>query len=340
MARIYFLLFCISTLLNGLASKAWAQEFDEAYLVGILAADSLYHRQEFRNAAMLYGSTFQQNGNLGFVPDRCRAASSWSMVGEIDSAFYHLFRIIERGKYDQLATIQGDSTMINLQKDTRWHKAIQMISANKEETESKYNRKLIAVLDTVLLNDQKLRIIVGDTIDKYGFDSPQVKKLDQAILKLDSLNQAIVINMLDHNGWPGPDEIKDHSNTLFLVIQHADLAIQQKYLPLMRVAVDKNFAERSALALLEDRIAVGLGECQIYGSQIGFDSKSKTHYVLPMANPNNVDQRRDVMDLEPLADYVKNWRISWNPYTYWKELRKLLGSKALKKYDCYRWAKK
>ncbi len=126
--------------------------------------------------------------------------------------------------------------------------------------------------------------------------------------------------ILDQYGWVGEDKVGPQANTtLFLVIQHADLATQQTYLPMMRKAVADKKAEPSALALLEDRVALGEKRRQTYGSQIGEDSTG-TAYVLPLADPDNVDKRRAEVGLTPLAEYVKHWGIKWDVDDYKKQL--------------------
>lgn len=76
------------------------------------------------------------------------------------------------------------------------------------------------------------------------------------------------MDSLDERGWLGPDVIGQTGNsTLFLVIQHADLVTQEKYLPMMREAVTKGNAKGSSLALLEDRVLIRNGKQQRYGSQ-------------------------------------------------------------------------
>lgn len=74
----------------------------------------------------------------------------------------------------------------------------------------------------------------------------------------------------------------------------------------MRQAVK---AQPSVLSLLEDRVALGEKRRQTYGSQIGEDSAG-TSYVLPLADPDNVDARRASAGLGPLADCVKRWGIT------------------------------
>ncbi len=81
-----------------------------------------------------------------------------------------------------------------------------------------------------------------------------MKELWKTILYKDSKNLLIVKEIIDTKGWLGPDVIGEKGNTtLFLVIQHADPATQEKYLPVLRKAVQEGNAAPQDLALLEDR---------------------------------------------------------------------------------------
>ena len=146
----------------------------------------------------------------------------------------------------------------------------------------------------------------------------------QLINKKDSLNLIEVKAILDKYGWVGPDVVGGQGSvTLFLVIQHADQATQEKYLPMMREAVKNGKAQSGSLALLEDRVALRQGKRQIYGSQIGRDPETQVYYVSPLEDPENVDKRRADVGLPPLAEYVKNWQMKWDPEQYKKDLLKL-----------------
>ncbi|MBK9419532.1 MAG: hypothetical protein IPN44_00595 [Flavobacteriales bacterium] len=127
--------------------------------------------------------------------------------------------------------------------------------------------------------------------------------------------------ILDERGWLGADIIGGKGNaTLFLVIQHADQATQERYLPMMREAVAKGNAEGSSLALLEDRVALGQGKRQIYGSQIGRDNDTGEYFILPLEDPDKVDERRGQVGLDPLAEYPGNWDLTWDPVKYKEQL--------------------
>jgi len=110
------------------------------------------------------------------------------------------------------------------------------------------------------------------------------------------------------------------NTTLFLVIQHSDIETQEKYLPMMRDALSKGNARASSLVLLEDRVALGKGEKQIYGSQVGRDQETGEYYILPLIDPDNVDKRRAEVGLETIQDYISNWEMTWDVEEYKKKL--------------------
>jgi hypothetical protein len=137
----------------------------------------------------------------------------------------------------------------------------------------------------------------------------------------DSIHIAIVSKILDEKGWVGKDKIgKLANNTFFIVIQHSNLKTQQKYLPMMRTAAKEGNTETSWLALLEDRVALGEGRKQIYGSQIYWNEKTNKSYVAPLEDPDNVDKRRKEVGLDPLSHYLEQLGLIWNAEEYKKQL--------------------
>jgi hypothetical protein len=188
-------------------------------------------------------------------------------------------------------------------------------------------KSIEAELLQIRVEDQKYRLQQNDVEKKHGRDSQQMQDLWKVIKETDAANLIKVTAILDNYGWLGADQIGPKANgTLFLVIQHSDLATQQKYLPMMRTAVRDGKANASALALLEDRVALGQGRPQIYGSQIMRDqTHGGKYYVRPIADPDKVDERRAAVGLEPLADYVKKYDIVWDVEAHKKEMPELLA---------------
>lgn len=152
------------------------------------------------------------------------------------------------------------------------------------------------------------------------------------MIATDSANIIRVTKILDEYGWLGKDKLGSTANSaLFLVIQHSDLKVQERYLPMMRIAVKEGRAAGSSLALLEDRVALGQGKLQIYGSQVRMNHAVNTNYVLPLIDPDNVDERRAAVGLGPLADYVKIWKMVWDVEAYKKLLPQIMEWEKKKK---------
>jgi hypothetical protein len=173
----------------------------------------------------------------------------------------------------------------------------------------------------ILEDDQDIRTQYTEAAKKLGYKHPTLDSLGKLMRYKDSINVIKVTRVLDERGWLGKDKIGNEANmALFLVIQHADLKVQEKYLPMMRDAVKKGNAKGTSLALLEDRVALRTGKKQIYGSQIYINLKTNEHYIAPLEDPDNVDKRRAEVGLPPLADYVSYWEIKWDPAEYKKRL--------------------
>lgn len=283
--------------------------------------DSLYQKKEYLKAAKAFGKAFAANEDKGTINDRYNAACSWALANQIDSSFYHLFRLARKAGYSNLNHLISDTDLNILHDDTRWKELYDLVKKNKDAQEINLEKPLIAILDTVNQEDQKYRQQI-DAIDKqFGWNSPQMKAHWKIINEKDSINLIKIMKILDERGWLGADVIGQKGNsTLFLVIQHADLKVQEKYLPMMREAVAHNKASSSSLALLEDRVALRQGKKQIYGSQIGRKPNGGEYYVQPLEDPDNVDKRRADVGLGTLESYVSYWNIKWDVEAYKKML--------------------
>jgi hypothetical protein len=165
---------------------------------------------------------------------------------------------------------------------------------------------LVSQLEYVFKMDQQYRRPLEPAIKKYGWDSPQVDSLEELMGRQDSIDQVIVTHILDTYGWVGTDSIgPSGSSTLWAVIQHSDLDVQQKYLPMMRTAVQQGRAHASELAYLEDRVALQEGRKQSYGTQFRLNEKTKKYFVAPIEDEPNVNRRRAAIGLGPLEDYAR-----------------------------------
>lgn len=307
-----------------LTHLALGQNVPKEYVDLVKKADSLYNSKDFKKSAETFSEAFKANGWKGFSNDRYNAACSWALASVPDSAFFQLERIATLMNYTDYGHITTDPDLISLNNDKRWKSLLEKIKQNKDKSEANLNKPLVAILDSIYIEDQKYRQQIDGIEEKYGWESKEMKAHWKIINEKDSINLIKVKSILDKYGWLGSDVVGGQGNsTLFLVIQHSDIATQEKYLPMMREAVKNGKAQGNSLALLEDRVALRQGKRQIYGSQIGRDPDTQNSYVLPLEDPDNVDKRRAKVGLGPLSEYVNHWQIKWDVEQYKIDLPKI-----------------
>jgi hypothetical protein len=177
------------------------------------------------------------------------------------------------------------------------------------ERNAKLDKPLMAALDSIIKSDQESRTI-------NSFDGKVWSKKQR---ENDSVNMIKVADILRRYGWPGEEIIGwPGSSAIWAVIQHSTLENQEKYLPLMREAVKNGNARLAQLAMLEDRILVGHGKEQIYGTQAGTDSLG-IYKLYPIKDERNVNKRRFSAGLGPLQWYAKQIGLR---YTFPKSIKK------------------
>jgi hypothetical protein len=284
----------------------------------VAAADQFYSDSNYVESAIKYQAAFKiEAKNPG---DLYNGSCSAALAGEKDLAFEWLNLAFKNG-WMNIKHLKTDTDLTSLHESKKWDELLKEMQAAVDKKEANYDKPLQAILLTIFDDDQNIRNQYIQAQKDYGRQSKIVDSLGEIMIVKDSINLIKVCEILDKYGWVGSDKVGSQANqTLFLVIQHSDLAIQQKYLPMMREAVKNKKANSSSLALLEDRVAIREGRHQIYGSQIGYDNETKKSYVLPLEDPDNVDQRRASVGLGPLAEYVKKWDIVWNAEEYKKML--------------------
>jgi hypothetical protein len=295
-------------------------QFSETYQRKIIEADSLYDLKEFKQSSKAYSEAIKSNRGEAFYIHRYNAACTFALIGEKDSAFYHLNYLATINHYNKLNHIKNDEDLLTLHQDARWAKLVEQVSFNYAEKNKYKEPKLIEMLDSVYHMDQDILSEQSRIAEEFGWVSEEVEALNLKIDSLFKITRNLVTNLLDNRGWLGSEVIGNKGNSaLFLVIQHADLETQQKYLPMMRQAVKDGKAKGSSLALLEDRVQLKTGKKQVYGSQIG-RLEDQTNYVRALEDPMNVDKRRAEVGLEPLNDYTQFWKFNFDAKAYLKKL--------------------
>ena len=295
--------------------------FGQTYKSFIAEADAFYDNKEYKKSVEKFKEAFKLEQKS--ADDFYNAGCSASLSGDKKLAFKWLNIALTNG-WSNVRDLKTDTDLTLLHTDKKWNKLVSEMQSVVDKREANYDKSLQAKLLAIYEDDQSIRQQYISAQKEFGHQSKQADSLGRIMMYKDSIHLIKITEILDKYGWVGADKIGGQANqTLFIVIQHSGLKTQQKYLPMIREAVKIGNANRSALALLEDRVALREGKRQIYGSQIGYNKETNKSYVLPLDDPDNVDKRRAEVGLELLADYLKSWDIIWNVEEYKKHLPEL-----------------
>ena len=293
--RYLILLFCVFTL------PVTAQTFEQA--------DSLYQAQAYQASADAFSKVL--DNEEGDVYQYYTAACAWAQAGDTIRAIDYLRQAAAEG-YRHADYIERDTNLNSLHFTTAWPTIVTSVEANLTEYEKDYDHALKDRLERIYLEDQVIRQLWEDAQERFGKDSKEMKYFWEVVGRQDSINELSVIEIIEERGWPATSLVGDKANrTVWLVIQHADVELQEKYLPLLKASVVVGESSGSNLALLEDRILMYRGEPQIYGSQVRSNSEASELEVYEILDPENVNQRRAEVGLGSLESYLARFGIEW-----------------------------
>lgn len=296
------------------AFQSYCQE-QKTYDDLLIEANRLYNSESYLESGRKYAEAFKMNEEVKYR-DRYNAACSWALARKPDSSFAQLFNLTRNYDYKDYERLVEDTDFSNLYEDQRWNEILTLVKANKEAAVANYDKPLVALLDSIHKSDQDVRKERLSRIKKHGYDSPEVKQQLKIIDATDSINLIKVSKILDDRGWVGSDKVGDMGNmTLFLVIQHSDLEVQENYLPLLEKGVSEGNTPPHFLALLQDRIEIRNNRPQIYGSQVGRTETGES-FVAPMIDPDHVDDRRASIGLDSMESYLSNFDMKWDLEAY------------------------
>ena len=135
----------------------FGQNIPQEYFDLVKKADSLYKAKDFRNSANKYSDAFKANGWKGLPNDRYNAACTWALAAVPDSAFFQLDRIATKSNYTNYGHITTDPDLNSLHNDNRWKPLLEKIKQNKDKAEANLNKPLVAILDSIYVEDQTYR---------------------------------------------------------------------------------------------------------------------------------------------------------------------------------------
>jgi hypothetical protein len=134
------------------------------------------------------------------------------------------------------------------------------------------------------------------------------------ILEVDGRHLLRMKEIVAQHGWPGKSLVgEDGSHAAWLLVQHAtqDPDFMNHCRGLMERAIKDGEASPKDYAFLVDRVRLQRGKMQIYGTQFIQDPKGRL-ILQPLKDPEDVDERRHKMGMEPLVEYEAELRKFYN----------------------------
>lgn len=133
----------------------------------------------------------------------------------------------------------------------------------------------------------------------------EFQALGHRVQEIDKANVAWMKEVVKKHGWPGKSLIgKAGAANAWLLVQHADADRDFQELCLGKMkALPAGEVEGRHIAYLTDRVLVGRGKKQLYGTQATLNGGKAV--PSPLEDEVKVDQRRKEVGLGPLAEYLK-----------------------------------
>ena len=288
---------------KALESKVKPLSYDDC----IMKADACFMQGDYVGASNAFDKAFTikekiQDNHL--YNSACAAA----MAGLNDKAFERLNMRLHRDPDWYVEDPNRDNDLVNIHSDKRWQTFCDTIARRRDRIEANYDKPLMARLRSIGRSDQDIRY---EFLAAYNAQPRHQHLVDSLIIemqKTDSINQKEICDILDTRGFVGKETVGDACAVYWLIIQHAPMELQKKYFQLFVDAMNRGDISKSQVAMMDDRIALFEQRPQKYGSQIVENEQGK-RVIYQLLDPEKVDKWRKEMELNPLADYMKEMGV-------------------------------
>jgi hypothetical protein len=164
-------------------------------------------------------------------------------------------------------------------------------------------RDIRSQLLTMADEDRRVRAELAAHGALFGGYHPRMRAVHEA-------NAERLASILSERGWPGEPRVgREGAKAAWMIVQHAigRPAFQREALEALRHAAARGEVPAMQPALLEDRIRTLEGRPQRYGTQFDWDESGELR-PLPLEDPEELDERRSLVGLPPLADAAREHR--------------------------------
>ncbi|MEO6833761.1 MAG: DUF6624 domain-containing protein [Chitinophagaceae bacterium] len=299
-----FLLFFLA-----ISFSAQAQGTSTSYSKG----DKLRDAGNLKGAIIAYKNDLEQTPNSYNI--LYNLACALAVDSQKDAAFHYLNHYLKIDTDGVTFDMFKDPDFYSLYNDPRW----KLVEQDRMKWYQKLNNHPIKDEDYALLlmrlgnEDQHYRGQIETLTKEQLLDTLKIHALWVLQGAADERNQKMLSTEVAKKGWPKISVVgKDGAIKAFFIVQHSNLAMMKKYLPIIKKLCDQKEAIPEDYALLYDRVQTMQSKPQLYGSQV-FRQAGKNWEILPIADESGLAARRRKMGLEPMEEYVASWGIKYIP---------------------------
>jgi hypothetical protein len=171
----------------------------------------------------------------------------------------------------------------------------------KEDQDARF-----AFIQSMAKHERSAKLVDGKTVLQMSAEeTKEFQALNQRVQDVDGKNVAWLKEVVREHGWPGKSLVGEAgAHDAWLLVQHADAHrdFQDECLRKMK-ALPKGEVVPRDVAYLTDRVLIGRGKKQIYGTQARIEHGKAVPF--PIEDEANVDERRKAADMQPMAEYLK-----------------------------------
>ena len=279
------------------------------------SGDQLRENGKLKEAIKAYKIDFLKTP--GNSKNTYNLACAYALTFQKDSAYYYLKIAL---KNDKSLWALADSDLFGIVDDNRWS-VIEEGQINKYENvngelkQPEYAKELLRLI----IKDQALDYYIDQAKLIFGKDGniPQwyypIGSYKKQIIKGNYKN---LNTLIKEYGWPKYSTvgILAADAPLLIINHHSDDSVRKKYLQQIKQSCLNKEGSCLEFAKINDRILVNENKLQIYGMQFRYNEERNLE-PFPIKDPEYVDQRRKLIGLEPLKEYLKrkidyDWTVS------------------------------
>jgi len=282
-----------------LASSATAQ--DSLRVQG----DSLRLAGDLAGAVEAYREAVAHPGDD--EADAYALASTFALQPQYpDSAFFYLDRALETEESMQPLY---DADLYFLTEDERWNQVEErQLDKLATQVAGPFNRAYARDLLRIRMKEWGFRYHIMLAYRQLGPASPILSALAKAMDEHHSANEVEIRRLIQKHGWPELSAVgEEAAYAAGNVINHADLATRQKYLPLLKTVCERGEGDWSRYAHILDRTELELGNPQVYGTQMEQNEETGRYEPRLMIDPKHVNERRAEKGMEPIETQLKRF---------------------------------